>query len=272
MIFPGWQIGLDIQMEGIRAVAVQRHRQGWQLRHWWHLPFPSEVFVDNLLSQPAVLFEVLDRWRKQLPRRHRLCVSFPAQRTLQRQIPAPDEGLCEAVHEDYIAYTAAQQLQMPASQLCCDYLEQAGVLNVTAARQSDINTLLACLKSVQLFPITVTPCDKVLYALPAGCYPHDCHYLVHEEPEYWLWAKRNSTGASGWQDKRQIPDLTTLFTWLNVASESIAFSSACEGAQLPLEVKELDVWKLMTRLYPPLPQEKGRYTIALGLALGGTRE
>lgn len=268
MMFSGWQIGLDIQIEGVRVVAVKRHKQGWQLRHWWHLPFPAEVSVDNILSQSTVLFEVLNRWRKQLPHRHRLRVSFPAQRTLQRKIPMPDEVLCEAVHEGYVAYTTAQQLHMPGSQLCCDYLEQQEVLNVTAARRSDINTLLACLKSVALFPDTVTPCDKVLHALPACCYPEECHYLVHEEPGYWLWAASNRSGASGWQDKRQIPDLEALLAWLNITSESVAFSHAGRGNDLPLAVKKLDVWQLLTRLYPPLPQDQGRYTIALGLALG----
>jgi len=269
MIFPGWQVGLDIQMEGVRAVAVQRYRQGWQLRHWWHLPFPTEVFTNNILSQPAVLLEVLDNWRKQLPYRSRLGVSFPAQRTFQRKIPIPDENLCEAVHENYVAYTACQQLQMPVSQLCCDYLEQGDALDVTAARQSDINTLLSCLKSAQLFPNTVTPCDKVLCSLPVGCYSQTSHYLIHEEPEYWLWASCNGTKTSGWQDKRQSPDLASLCQWLDTAAENIAFSTACMGDKPSLVVQNLDVWQLLTRLYPPIPQAKGRYTIALGLALGG---
>lgn len=271
MMFSGWQVGLDIQTEGVRAVAVQRHRQGWQLRHWWHLRFPTEVFTDNILSQPAVLFDVLDSWRKQLPHRHRLRVSFPAQRTLQRQIPTPDEDICEAVREDYVAYNSSQQLQMPAAQLCCDYFEQDGVLNVIAARQSDINTLLSCLKSVRLYPHMVTPCDKILHAVPAGCYPKECLYLVHEEPEYWLWASCHNAGASGWQDKRQNPDLESLCMWLDTAAERVAFSSACAGDKYGLAVQDLDVWQLLARLYPPLPQEKGRYTIALALALGETR-
>jgi len=268
-MFPGWQIGLDIQKEGVRAIAVQKCRQGWQLRHWWHLPFPSDAYTDPILSQPDVLLDVLDSWRKQLPCRYRLSVSFPAQRTFQRKVAIPDENLCEAVHENYVAYTTAQQLQMPVSQLCCDYLEQDGVVNVTAALQSDINRLFSCLKSVQLFPGTVTPCDKVLCALPAGCYPQACQYLIHEESDYWLWASRHGTRASGWQDKRQCPDLTALCQWLNTTAESMAFSTACmEDKSFPT-LQNLDVWSLLTRLYPPVPQVKGRYTIALGLALGG---
>lgn len=271
MVFPGWQIGLDIQMEGVRAVAVQWHRQGWQLRHWWYLPVLAGVLADNLLPQPAALSGVLENWRKQLPRRHLLRVSFPAQRTLQREIPTPDEAIGEAVHEGYIAYITAQQLQMSASQLQCDYLEHDGVLNVTAARQSDINALLSCLKSVQLFPAAVTPCDKVLHTLPVGCYPECCHYLVHEEPEYWLWAAIQTAGISGWQDKRDCPDLAALCLRLDTAAEMIAFSSACEGAQRPLAVQELNIWQLLSRQYPPFPPQKGLYTIAMGLALGCSR-
>ena len=271
MIFPGWQIGLDIQREGVRAVAVQWHRQGWELRHWWHFPFSEPLLTDNIFSQPDILFNALDGWRKQLPNRHRLRVSFPAQRTSQRQASMPDNDLSAAVHEDYIAYTAAQQLQIPASQLYCDYLEQDGVLNVTAARQSDVDRLLTCLKSVQLIPSIVTPCDKVLYALPETCYPPECHYLIHEEPEYWLWANAGGKGASGWQDKRQSPCLSALCQCLETSAEKMAFSSACCEDKPTLAVKILDVWQLLTRQYPPLPQQKGRFTLALGLALGYSR-
>lgn len=270
MIFPGWQIGLDIQTEAVRAVAVQRHRQGWQLRHWWYLPFSAGAFVDNTLSQPALLCEVLDNWRKQLPSRYRLSVSFPTQHTFQQKIPLLGETLCEAVYEDYVAYTTAQQLQIPASQLCCDYIEQDSVLNVTAARQSDLNTLLSCLKSAQLRPNTVTPCDQVLHTLPAECYPKVCHYLIHEESGYWLWASCHGKGASGWLDKQQFPDLAALCLWLNTAIEQVAVSRACIAEKPPSSEHELDAWQPLTRLYPPIPQEKGRYTIALGLALGAT--
>ena len=268
MIFPGWKIGLDIQTEGVRAVAVQKHRRGWQLRQWWNLPFPSVVSTDNILSQPAVLLEILDGWRKKLPRRFQLSVSFPTQRTFQQDIPIPDKNLSEAIRENYVAYTTARQLQLPASQLCYDYLEQSNVLKVTASRHSDLNMLLSSLASVQLYPETVTPGDKVLYALPAGCNPQACQYRVHEEPGYWLWASCNNTMSSGWQDKRQYSDLTALCRWLKSAPENIAFSTSEHRDNLSLTVQELDVWQLLTRLYPPLPQTKGRYTIALGLAFG----
>lgn len=270
MIFSGWKIGLDIQTEGVRAVAVQKHRRGWQLRQWWSLPYPSMVFIDDILSQPAVLLEVLDGWRKQLPRRFQLSVSFPAERTFQQNIPIPDKNLSEAVRENYVGYTTARQLQLPASQLCYDYLEQLDALRVTACRQSDLDTLLSSLSSVQLYPDTVTPGDKVLHALPAVCNPQACQYRVHEESDYWLWASCNHIISSGWQDKRQYSDLTALCQWLQSVPEHIAFSTACPRDNTPIPVQELDAWQLVTRLYPPLPQTKGRYTIALGLAFGGT--
>lgn len=269
MIFPGWKIGLDIQTEGVRAVAVQKHRRGWQLRQWWNLPFPSAVGIDYILSQPPVLLEILDGWRKQLPRRFQLSVSFPTERTFQQNIPIPDKNFSESIRDNYVAYTAARQLQLPASQLCYDYVEQSDLLKVTAARQSDLNALLSSLASVQLYPETVTPSDKVLYALPAGCNSQACQYRVHEESGYWLWASCNHTISSGWQDKRQYSDLTALCRWLKSMPEHIAFSTACPRDNPPLSVQELDIWQLLTRLYPPLPQTKGHYTIALGLVFGG---
>lgn len=269
MIFSGWRIGLDIQREGIRAVAIQRHRQGWQLRQWWNLPYSSVVSDDDILSFSTVLLEVLDSWRKQLPYRYKLSVSFPAERTFQQNIPIPDKSFRESVRENYVAYTAAQHLQLPASQLCYDYLEQGGVLKVTASHQSDIDTYLSCLASVKLYPDTVTPGDKVLGALPVACHSQTCEFRVHEERDYWLWASCHNTGASGWQSKLKYTDLATLCRWLNTFPENIALSSVCTKNALSPTVQELDVWKLLTRLYPPLPQTKGRYTIALGLALGG---
>lgn len=269
MIFPGWRIGLDIQTEGVRAVAVQKNRQGWQLRKWWHLPFPTLVSLDNVLAQPSVLIALLNDWRKQLPRRFRLSVSFPTERTFQQRVPVPDKNVSEAVCDNYVAYTTARQLQLSASQLCYDYVEMDDELNVTASHQSDLDLLLSRLAAVQLYPDAVTPGDKVLCTLPMECHPQSCRYRIHEESDYWLWASCHQSMASGWLNKQQFPDLTILCKWLNTRAEDIAFSSISPSTHHLLSIPELDVWQLLTRLYPPLPQINGYYTVALGLALAG---
>lgn len=43
-MFPqAWQVGLDIQIDCVRAVAAQRRRNGWQLHHWWQQALPQAV-------------------------------------------------------------------------------------------------------------------------------------------------------------------------------------------------------------------------------------
>lgn len=52
-MFPqAWQVGLDIQIDCVRAVAAQRRRNGWQLRHWWQQALPQAVLRDGCL-QPS---------------------------------------------------------------------------------------------------------------------------------------------------------------------------------------------------------------------------
>lgn len=269
MIFSGWQIGLDIQAEGARAVAVQRSRQGWQLRQWWDIPFPAGTFDRDCLSRPALLSGRLACWRKALPRRHQLRVSFPVQYRVADNISPPEVDLCSVAEEEYIACRISQLRHIPAAELYCDYLRHNDDLAVTAARQRDVHALLACLTCIRLRPVSVTPCDNVLQALPKESYPAACDYLVHEEPTYWLWAACNG-GRCGWQDKTQTPDLAALCLKLNAAAGNIAFSSACPGQQ-PRAGHALDIWQRIVRQYPPIPANKGRYTLALGLALGSLR-
>ncbi len=271
MMFPGWRIGLDIQAEGVRAAAVQWHRQGWQLRHWWFLPLPEQGLADGMLPEPGTLCETLSTWRKEIPIRHHLRVGFPVQRTLQRQVPAPDSRLRESAQEKYIAGATARQLQMPASQICYDYPDCGEPLNVTAARQQDLKTLLESLANAKLFPECITPGDKALSALPAACYPADCRFLAHEEERYWLWASVLEPGRSGWLDKRQVTDFAALCLQLGVSAGEVAISRANGAGAMPADAKILNAWQPIIRHQPPLPVHSGLYTIALGLALGLSR-
>ncbi len=109
-----WQVGLDIQMEAIRALAVIRRRNGWQLRYWWHKILPSGVLREGILHQPDILSEQLKLLRKQLPRHISLRIALPAQRILQHTIHVPDSVcvnpnvmvLLKPVPADYFRLTA----------------------------------------------------------------------------------------------------------------------------------------------------------------------
>ncbi|EGY28000.1 hypothetical protein Rin_00020860, partial [Candidatus Regiella insecticola 5.15] len=77
-----WQVGLDIQMNFIRALAVTRRRYGWQLRYWWQQALPSGILQAGNLQQPEALSERLCLLRKQLPQNISLRIALPAQRIL----------------------------------------------------------------------------------------------------------------------------------------------------------------------------------------------
>lgn len=199
MAFKTWQIGLEIQQQTLRAVAVQRQRQGWQLRHWWHLPLPESTFREGVLQSPENLMTVLGQWRRELPLRHQLRVAFPTQRTLQRAVPAADNRLQETARESYLVAAAARQLQMQPAQLSWDYTpmpQDACQLFVTAARQSEVKGLLGCLNKQRLFPVTLTPGASVLPALSHLVDSDEPFFLVHREYDSWLWA--TSGAVSTW--------------------------------------------------------------------------
>ncbi len=80
-MFPqAWQVGLDIQIDCVRAVAAQRRRNGWQLRHWWQQALPQAVLRDGCLEPSEFLIRALRQWRVQLPRHISLRIALPAQR------------------------------------------------------------------------------------------------------------------------------------------------------------------------------------------------
>lgn len=270
MVINPWQIGLEIQQQTLRAVAVQRQRQGWQLRHWWLLPLPENTFRDGVLRSPEQLTPVLASWRRELPLRHQLRVAFPSQRTLQRPVPVPDNRLREPDREAYMASSAARQMQMLPAQLSWDYAIQpqdATQHLVTAARLSDVEELLHCLAKLRLFPATLTPGASVLPALSNLCCQAASAYLVHREIDHWLWASVGEHPGWGWIDARQSKTLAELCLTLETTPEKIAFSSAI-AEPLPPGTVALDAWRALARLQPPLPQHGGSFTVAIALAIG----
>ena len=270
MMFATWQIGLDIQHESIRAVAVQRQRQGWQLRHWWQLPLPEGTFRDGLLINAEAFTKAMLDWRKELPVRHQLRVSFPTQRTLQRSVPAPDKRLAESASEAYIASATARQLQMTPAQLCWDYLASQDVTDshlIIAARQTDVAALVKSLAVVNLYPATVTPGAGALPLLIAPCHLEKCEYLVHREGNHWLWASTEITPRWGWADTHTVPTIIDFCQQFKTEPERVALSFAQPEPQ-PAGFLPLDAWSALSRYQPPLPRHGGMFTVAIGLAIG----
>lgn len=270
MVISTWQIGLEIQCQTLRAVAVKRQRQGWQLRQWWLIPLPENTFREGVVQVPENLIKALAQWRRELPLRHQLRVAFPTRRTLQRPVPTPDNRLCEPARESYLAAAAAGQLQMLPAQLSWDYTampQDTAQIRVIAARHSEVQQLLTNLAGQRLFPVSLTPGASVLPALGRLCSPDRPRLLVHREQDHWLWAKPGEEPDWGWVDVRQARTFSDLCLQLAVEPQEVAFSSAL-AEPLPQGVLPLDAWRALARLQPPLPPHGGSFTVAIGLAIG----
>ncbi|AIR70325.1 type IV pilus biogenesis protein PilM [Dickeya fangzhongdai] len=190
MAYPIWQVGLDIQNGFMRALAVQRRRHGWQLRHWWQLPLPGGTLSGGSLHHPAALCTVLRQWRQELPRFVSLRLGFPASRVLQQRLALPDRRLREPRRGEYIGKMAAKALPIGGDDLALDYRpdpQTPNTLLVTAARQTELNIWLHCLRDAGLQPdaVDITPCALRCMAAQAGLATD--RLLLHRFDDHWLW-------------------------------------------------------------------------------------
>ena len=173
MFTQAWQVGLDIQSHCIRALAVQRRRNGWQLRHWWQQRLPQPVLREGCLEHPELLIQALRQWRIQLPRHISLRIALPAQQVLQQQMPLPDARLKEPARGEYITNQGLKQFPLDSQSLALDYRPSpadAATLLLTAARQQELEQWLHCLHQANLQPqaVDITPCALRTMATAAG--------------------------------------------------------------------------------------------------------
>ncbi|RTF18783.1 pilus assembly protein PilM, partial [Serratia marcescens] len=190
-MFPqAWQVGLDIQIDCVRAVAAQRRRNGWQLRHWWQQALPQAVLRDGCLEPSEFLIRALRQWRVQLPRHISLRIALPAQRVLQQRMAQPDVRLREPERSDYIGGHGVKQFPLDGQTLALDYrtapADEAALL-LTAARRQELQQWLHCLRQAGLHPqaVDITPCALRMMATAAGVPP--AAGLMHRLEREWLW-------------------------------------------------------------------------------------
>ncbi|MGQ6114221.1 type IV pilus biogenesis protein PilM, partial [Serratia sp. IR-2025] len=176
-MFPqAWQVGLDIQIDCVRAVAAQRRRNGWQLRHWWQQALPQAVLRDGCLEPSEFLIRALRQWRVQLPRHISLRIALPAQRVLQQRMARPDARLREPERSDYIGGHGLKQFPLDGQTLALDYraapADEATLL-LTAARRQELQQWLHCLRQAGLHPqaVDITPCALRVMATGGGGAP-----------------------------------------------------------------------------------------------------
>ncbi|CNH65768.1 type IV pilus biogenesis protein PilM [Yersinia pekkanenii] len=284
-----WQVGLDIQMEAIRALAVVKRRSGWQLRYWWYQTLPSGVLRDGILQQPDIVSDKLRLLRKQLPRHISLRIALPAQRILQHTIPAPDRRLREPARDGFINAAASRAFPVSSQALALDYRTETASgseLLITAARQSEVRQWQQCLHQAGLSShmIDITPCALRYMATAAGL--SGSYWLVHRLVNEWLWvssadmlfdfgvvAVDSDDWGPGSPPSPTFNPLSTLLAQLlarypeqNGAPVKVYYSSTLDEPT-PANMTAWLPFTAFTHYQPPLPPLPAAFTLAGGLAL-----
>ncbi|MEH0873139.1 pilus assembly protein PilM [Pectobacterium cacticida] len=278
MAYHIWRIGLDIQNGFMHALAVQRRRDGWRLRHWWQCPLPDDTLRAGSLHHTEALCEALRTWRRWLPEHISLRVGFPVQRILQQRLPMPDPRLREPERSLYIENQAARKLPVSSESLAIDYREDPrdpGGLQVTAARRQEIDILLTCLNSVGLRPdvIEVSTCALRRMAHLAGLEAQGL--LLHRLLEGWLWTSPwDHAFCSGVihldEMKDEMDVLSVVRTRYHCDDDKVVYCSSVSPDLSSQNSDRLRPWSPLTAFshwQPPLPRFPSAFAIAGGLAL-----
>ncbi|TSJ53421.1 hypothetical protein FND52_15090 [Atlantibacter subterranea] len=258
MVSRVWKIGLHIQRDGIRAVAVQRRREGWQLKKWWYFPLSAATDCHGLIISNAPLIQALQTLRAELPAQHHLRVAFPARRTLQRTMPLPDQ-LCESECQAYVTTATAKALQMAPESLFSDYRPDAAqkTLSVTAAHRQEVGDVIALLERGGFSYYALTPDACALTSFFPYAAPQ-IQGIAACDGEQWLWATRERWGGQtegglgGLAQTLSIP----LSQWLCCSDTPQEGAAVC------------DPWRWLTWVHPPKAPDEWRFAVALGLAMG----
>ena len=264
-----WQIGLDIQLHGCYAIAVVRHRGGYQLRGGWHLPLPADEPLSGEPVLPGSRLESLRRWRALLPRRFSLRVALPAARVLQRSLPAPAAQLQEPHREAFLLTQAARLFPLDRDALVFDYRTPPGQpqqVVVTVAHRQELAAWLARLQGTGLQPdaVDIAPC-ALHYIGALANVPPDA-LMLHHLPQGWLWVTpRTLPFQYGMAGSAEHAAAVQAALPEPLQSRPCFFSSA-----LPEPVPEgMQGWAPFSRLPGALPAETvpGAFVLAAGLAV-----
>lgn len=253
MVFKTWQTGVHIQQDRVLIVALVREKSGWCLRRWWAVPLAEGIIGDGKIYQPEQLIDALRDWRKTLPHYHRVFLSFPAARTLQRSLPRPAIALRDSEQLSWLGAALARELEMSADTLCFDYAQDtfSSTFHVTAAQNNEVETLLTLAKTLRLRLATITPDASALKNLLPAVAPAQC--VVWRDERQWLWAMRHQWGRRVAAEAENVAELSALL--------------AVEPADIALFDSQRNPWETLQRCHAPLPECGADYTVALALAM-----
>ncbi|MBW7981278.1 hypothetical protein ES150_01720 [Enterobacillus tribolii] len=261
-----WQTGVDISPGGMCAVALSRRRDGWQLKRWWQLSPPADLFCDGRLQRPRQLGEWLRDWRRELPANARIRLGLPPAQVMQRYLPRPDRQLSPAVRQEALRIAVEKQFHLSCKEMAYDYAPAArdgdGVV-VTAARRRDLQGWLDAMSVAGLTPdaVDITPCALRRVAALCGTPPDKL--LLYRTSQTLLWVSPRPQPlaygcvAAGDDDVSQAvcAALQAGFT-----GDGYLLSGAAAPA-------EWSPFGFLRQLQPPLPRQPQDFTLALGLAL-----
>lgn len=253
MAFKIWQTGVHIQQDRALIVALARKKSGWCLRRWWAIPLDEGIIRDGKICQPEQLVDALRDWRKTLPHYHRVFLSFPAARTLQRTLLRPTVARRDSEQLSWLGAALARELEMSADTLCFDYAQDnfSNTFHVTAAQNNEIDTLLALAKTLRLRLVAITPDASALANLLPAVAPATC--VAWRDDRQWLWAMRHQWGRRFTTEAENVSELSAL---LALGSDDIALFDS-----------RRDPWEILERCHAPLPDRGADYTVALALAM-----
>lgn len=275
MFTQAWQVGLDIQSHCIRALAAQRRRNGWQLRHWWQQRLPQPVLREGCLEPSDALIQALRQWRIQLPRHISLRIALPAQRVLQQRMPLPDARLKEPARAAYITSQGLKQFPLDSQTLALDYRSSPPepiTLLLTAARQQELEQWLHCLRQANLQPqvVDITPCALRMMATAAGV-PIEAG-LLHRLDQEWLWVTPPHAAfayglvSMGEAEGAEQALAAMLAACPSLAAQQIYYSSVMDESP-PQGSFPWSPFSAFSQLRPPQPPLPAAFVLAGGLAL-----
>lgn len=258
MALKTWQTGVHIQQDKVRIVALTKEKSGWRLRRWWAVPLADGIIRDGKILEPDQLVNALRDWRRALPHYHRVFLSFPAARTLQRSLPRPSIALRDSEQVSWVGSTLSRELEMSANVLCFDYVEDtfSNTFHVTAAQNKEVDALLLLAKTLRLRLAAITPDAGALVNLLPAVAPAQC--VIWCDRHQWLWAMRHQWGRRNATEARDAIELAAL---LALSPDDIAHFDATH-----------DPLATVVCCQPPLPECGADFTVALALAMSEAPE
>ena len=279
-----WQVGLDIQEDSFCALAVQRRRYGWQLRHWHYQSVSSSCIGDKTAMLSPEIMAALSEWRRNLPRRVSLRIALPADVILQQSIKLPEPSLSLQEQSWLVEASMSKLFPLAARELAVDYRlissvnserSDSGEIVVSATRRSVIEYWKTELARADIFPdiIDTTPCVLRYMALSGGVPPDSL--LVHQlyekyllvsplnRPFYYQVISDNAmTVLERIEYARQTYQQISGYT-----VNQVNYSGLPTLEDFPSYIQCWSPLVALQQMQPPLPEAPQQFVLACGLAL-----